>query len=191
MLKLFALLFPLLSYFYKQDYKFLEEYPAIFLTGDPRKQLKIRDVKSDMFGNFHIITEQKYADMPVFGSGLNFDVSPGRKLLSVTGSFMPKLYLPAEPSIQKPDAVKSFYKHIAVNNCKEDCNDPANINNIVNDMENQVVNNNTEVVSILGIFPGKVVKGYRGVKPLENRLSWKIAVNGWLFFINFQPGLFK
>lgn len=169
-------------------YKFLEEYPAIFLTGDPRKQLKIRDVKTDMFGNFHIITEQKYADMPVFGAGLNFDVSPDRKLLSVTGNFMPKLYLPAEPSIQKPDAVKSLYKHIALSNCKEACDNPANINNIVIAMENQVTTNNIEVVSILGIFPGKVVKGYRGEKPLENSLSWKIAVNGWLGYVDALNG---
>ncbi|MBI5193940.1 MAG: M4 family metallopeptidase [Nitrospirae bacterium] len=169
-------------------YKFLEEYPAIFLTGDPRKQLKISKVKRDMFGNFHITTEQKYADMPVFGSGLNFDVSPDKKLLSVTGNFVPQLYLPAEPSVQKPEAFKSLYKQIALSNCKENCNDPVNINNIVNAMENQVTTNNTEVVSELGIFPGKIVKGYRGEKPLENRLSWKIAVNGWLGYVDALNG---
>src|SRR5439155_19776478 len=65
-------------------------YPLVFGTGDVPKQLQIKTIEQDTAPPYmtHVVLQQIYAGVPVFGCELRVHISPSLTITSISGNYL-------------------------------------------------------------------------------------------------------
>lgn len=87
-------------------FRFLEQYPSVFRSGDARCQFQLREVASDnqLGGIDYVKLQQVIAGIPVFGAELVFEIENGQLVQSVQGHILPNANMVLEPVLSVYEA---------------------------------------------------------------------------------------
>jgi Zn-dependent metalloprotease len=95
---------------------FFSRYPLIFGTGDVPNQLQVDSVQTDVINMKHVVLQQIYGGVPVFGAELRVHIRPDMSISSISGNYVRDPQVPVIPTISvenaQDDAVRTIAKMI-------------------------------------------------------------------------------
>jgi Thermolysin metallopeptidase, alpha-helical domain/Fungalysin/Thermolysin Propeptide Motif len=83
---------------------FFSQYPMVFGTGDVPNQLRVRSVDADVASMKHVVLEQIYGGISVFGAELRVHIRPDYSISSISGNYLHNPGVSLEPTITVEDA---------------------------------------------------------------------------------------
>jgi hypothetical protein len=84
---------------------FFAQYPKMFGTGDPERQLVLKDVVTDPdVASTHVIFEQRVGPYPVYGCELRVHLTPSLAIRSISGNYMRVPDVPLVPTVDEEAA---------------------------------------------------------------------------------------
>jgi Zn-dependent metalloprotease len=92
---------------------FFERYPLVFGTADIPNQLRIESVKGDAFNMTHVVLQQIYGGLPVFGAELRVHIRPNMVISSINGDYVRDPQVPVIPDIAIESAEETAVFKIA------------------------------------------------------------------------------
>ena len=92
---------------------FFTRYPLIFGTGDVPNQLHLDSVQTDSVNMTHVVLQQVYASIPVFGVELRVHIRPDMSISSISGNYLRDPQVPVVPTININDAKYSAVRTLA------------------------------------------------------------------------------
>jgi len=84
--------------------QFMKEYGEYFGLENSDKELKLLEKKKDNMGMNHVLYNQVYRDVPVFGAQALVHVKKDLSVSSANGKFVPDISLDTDPNLSQKDA---------------------------------------------------------------------------------------
>jgi Zn-dependent metalloprotease len=84
-------------------YAFLQQYGSVFGVVAPRAQLATKNVTTDAAGST-VRLAQRHGSLPVFNAELVVNLDPAGAITAASGTFVPNIKVPTEPTIGAGDA---------------------------------------------------------------------------------------
>jgi Zn-dependent metalloprotease len=91
---------------------FLGQYGAVFGVASSGEQLAVTRVTSDEAGST-VRLAQRYRSLPVFNAELVVNLDPSGKITAASGTFVPNLKVPTQPTVGAGDAATSAVSAVA------------------------------------------------------------------------------
>jgi hypothetical protein len=88
-------------------YRFFETFRAMFGTGEPRQQLIVTGVDSDLDGDVHVTLSQLVASLPVWGAELRVHLNASLAITSIAGRYYRDPEVNVHPRISEAEASQS------------------------------------------------------------------------------------
>ncbi len=87
--------------------QFLKEYAKYFGSADYKKELKLQKQSLDLLGTTHLVYQQYYKNIPVFGGQMLVHMANDFGIKSASGKFLPKVSVNTKPIINKTKATQA------------------------------------------------------------------------------------
>ena len=87
--------------------QFLKEYAKYFGSADYKKELKLQKQSLDMLGATHLIYQQYYKNIPVFGGQMLVHMANDFGIKSASGKFLTKVSINTKPTLNKTKATNA------------------------------------------------------------------------------------
>ncbi|MFV1998637.1 MAG: M4 family metallopeptidase, partial [Acidiferrobacterales bacterium] len=155
-------------------YRFLEQYPSVFRSGDTRCQFRLKGAKTlaELEKVTYVKMQQTIAGYRVFGGELVFEVEDGNVIMSAQGHILPEASMPLSAKINAGSALEE---------AKQQLRKQANF--IAEDRREAFIEQadkaNWRGTELL-IFPGQLHTG----KPTDSRLAFKVQLDNYVIFID-------
>ena len=93
----------------------IETHRDLFKLKDPWFELGLSEVVEDKLGNDHVMFQQLYDGVPVWGQELIVHLDPGGLMSSINGRYLPTpgFTLSTEPAVQADEAMQTATDHLA------------------------------------------------------------------------------
>lgn len=90
----------------KRAHQFLKEYKDVYHLRNPRAELKLSSQTTDELGMTHVVFQQRYRGVPVYGARLKVHFKKDGSIASVNGSYLPNIEnLSATPKFTDEQAI--------------------------------------------------------------------------------------
>ena len=92
----------------------IETHRDLFKLKDPWFELGLSEVVEDNLGNNHVMFQQQYDGVPVWGQELVVHLDPGGLMSSINGRYVPTpgFTLSTEPAVQAKEAMQTATDHL-------------------------------------------------------------------------------
>lgn len=87
--------------------QFLKEYAKYFGSVDYKKELKLQKQSLDLFGTTHLVYQQYYKNIPVFGGQMLVHMANDFGIKSASGKFLTKVSVNTKPVLNKAKATNA------------------------------------------------------------------------------------
>ena len=152
----------------------IETHRDLFKLKDPWFELGLSEVVEDKLGNDHVMFQQLYDGVPVWGQELIVHLDPGGLMSSINGRYLPTpgFTLSTEPAVQADEAMQTATDHLA---------------------QRVEVRPITGRLADLMKYTGPSADLLVVIEDLAPRLTWKVLVrpnwrDRWIYFIDAQTG---
>lgn len=92
---------------------FFRRFPMLYATPNPKRQLRHVRTQTDTMGMTHVILQQVYGGVEVFGAELGVHLAPGLRITSISGTYHPNPGVRLEPAVSEKDARETVVREIA------------------------------------------------------------------------------
>lgn len=87
--------------------QFLKEYAKYFGSTDYKKELKLQKQSLDVLGTTHLVYQQYYKNIPVFGGQMLVHMANDYGIKSASGKFLTKVSVNTKPVLNKTKAINA------------------------------------------------------------------------------------
>jgi thermolysin len=145
-----------------------DRYPTLFGTGDSRNQLSLMEtsVSTGVPRTKHVVFQQMYGSVPVYGCQLRVHLSPTLAIRSVSGTYLRDPQVALDVSVPEAQAMSNLSVGYAVGDDRE------------------AVPRSEMTSKGLVVFPAVLAPGGGPI----NHLAWWIATPHWHYFVSAESG---